>query len=272
MYRYGHGIGHGMVYVDKLHFHTAELNAVARFDCVFLYGILQAVFLKLVVNKTERKRRAVNRQVDFFKQVRQRAYVVLVAVRKDYAAYLVGVALNKREVRYNEVHAEHIAVGESHAAVNDYHVAFALKERKVLSDFVKAAQKINVYRRLLPAPAPSRGVLRRARLFGIFLHCRRAVLQSCGLNVTSLNGVCGCAACVLRYRSAVSARCPRLFCSFRFRLGPAFRLRRSCRNSNLLVKLQRRGSFVYALRRIIKFFICHKMTSIVILGITSMAA
>ena len=70
------------------------------------------------------------------------------AVRDDNAADAACVALHKREIGQNQIHAEHIAVRESHAAVDDHHIVPALIECEVLSDLIEAAEEIDPHGRL----------------------------------------------------------------------------------------------------------------------------
>ena len=88
-------------------------------------------------------------------KVRDRARVVLVAVRDDDAAQLVGMLEHIGVVRQNKVDAGMIVVGEHKARIVDDHVVSAFEHGHVLADSVKTAERDDLQLGL--------GVLARAR-------------------------------------------------------------------------------------------------------------
>ena len=170
--REAHRVGNRVVHVDQLHVEAAEMNVRARRRHM-QPDMAEIVLLELVLDQRDRQRRAVDRHADLFEEVRQRADVVLVAVRDHNAADAVHVLFDEAEIRDDGVDAGHLLIRECEAAVDDDHILAALKEREVLADLVEAAEEIHLDGRLLLcAAAPALRLCRR------LLRCER---RSCGL-------------------------------------------------------------------------------------------
>ena len=75
--------------------------------------------------------------------------MILVSVGNDDAAYLVSVLLQIGVVRDDQIHAQHIAVGESHAAVDDDDVVLTLEHGQILAYLVQTAEESHPHRGLL---------------------------------------------------------------------------------------------------------------------------
>lgn len=90
-YRDGDGVGDGMVYVDKLYGHTSEFDDVSGTYYVKLRRAEYTVLPELALDKAERHARAVYRHVDGLKKIRQSADMVLMAMGKHDALYVVAV-------------------------------------------------------------------------------------------------------------------------------------------------------------------------------------
>ena len=100
--------------------------------------------------------------------------MILVTVGDDHAADLVAVLLDIGVVGDDHIHAEHIAVGERHTAVEDDHIALALEHRHVLADLVQTAEEGDADRRL------RRGFFLCRSFCGSFLRiCRYCRLINC---------------------------------------------------------------------------------------------
>ena len=141
MDRHAHRVGDAVVDMDQLDVKASELYMVARVLLDQLGGSRKAVFTQLVLDQTDGQRRAVDRHVDLGEQVRDTADMILMTVSDDHAADPVAVLLDVGIVGDDHIDAQHIAVGERHAAVEDDHVALALEHCHVLSDLVQTAEK-----------------------------------------------------------------------------------------------------------------------------------
>ena len=96
-----------------------------------------------------------NLAIEILQKVWDRARVVLVAVRDDDAAQLVGMLEHIGVVRQDKIDAGMSVVGEHKARVVDDHVVSTFEHGHVLADGVKAAERDDLQLGL--------GVLARAR-------------------------------------------------------------------------------------------------------------
>ena len=170
----GHRIGNGVVHMNQLHIHAAQLNVGACRRHVKLGGAVQVVLLQLALNQPNGQRRAVHRHVQLFQQIGYRANVVLMAVGDHHAPNFVPVFFHKGKIGDDAVHPGHILIGEGEAAVHNEHVVLALVYREVFADLVEAAQKIHLHRGFLaffrPAAAPAAALFQRCLLLFEGLH------------------------------------------------------------------------------------------------------
>ena len=102
-----------MVHREEFSRETPQFNLVARLDFHQL-GVLDFMLGELAFNEAQCELRGVDRHlaVEVLQQVRQRTRVVLVAVRDDDAAQLVGVLKHVRIVGQNKVDTRMIVVGK----------------------------------------------------------------------------------------------------------------------------------------------------------------
>jgi len=70
------------------------------------------------------------------------------AVGQHDAAHTLHILLNVAKIGDHQIHPQHVAVGERHAAVYDDDIALALDERDILSDLIQTSQKGYAHRRL----------------------------------------------------------------------------------------------------------------------------
>ena len=124
-----------------------KLHLVARLDLHQL-GVLDAVLGQLALDEAERELGRVDGHlaVEVLQQVRQRARVVLMPMRDDDAAQLVGVFQHVGVVGQDEVDARMVVVGEHEPSVVQDHVALAFEDGHVLADGVEAAQRDDLQR------------------------------------------------------------------------------------------------------------------------------
>ena len=79
--------------------------------------------------------------------------MILVAVSYDQTFDFVHVLLDVRKIRDDEIDAEHFAIGEGHAAVEDEHITLALEQGDVLANLIQATQERHSDGRLRSFPA-----------------------------------------------------------------------------------------------------------------------
>ena len=134
--------------MDQLHLHTAQLHPVAGPYSIQLGLSKQVMLLQLAAHQANGKRGAVNRYVKGFQKVRDRADMILMAVGNHQALNSFLVPLHIGEIRNHQIHAQHISIGEGHAAVQQEHILAALKQGNVFPNFVQASEKRHLNRRL----------------------------------------------------------------------------------------------------------------------------
>ena len=129
--------------------HTHELDPeraeverlVARGDLAQLGLAREPVLVQLRLDQAEREpRRDDDRNVHLAHQVRQRADVILVAVRKHDAADHLRALDEVREVGQDEVDAEVLVARKREACVDDDDRPFGLVGRHVLPHLAEAAE------------------------------------------------------------------------------------------------------------------------------------
>ena len=143
----GNRVRNGVVDVDKPDFHAAERDRAAGVDDMQLDLVHQAVLTQLVFDQAERQRCAVERHIDLGEQKRQTADVVLMTVGQYDTAHALHILLNVAEIGDHQIHAEHIAVGKRHAAIDDDDIVLTLDQCDVFSDLIQTAQKGYAHRR-----------------------------------------------------------------------------------------------------------------------------
>ena len=135
-----HGIGDRVVHVDELHLEAPGGDRLARLNGDDLRFIEQATLLQLELHEPRGQARRIDGRVDPVHHIRQRADVVLVAVREKHTADAALVLHKIAHVGNDNIHAVHIVVREAHAAVHDYDVPAVLIRREVLADLVETAK------------------------------------------------------------------------------------------------------------------------------------
>jgi hypothetical protein len=139
----GHGerVGDRVVYVDEFGVERTDRNTVSRLHLDDLDLVLAELRLaERVAKQAGGIARRVDGDVERLEQQRQRADVVLVAVRDQHARD-VGCALeDRREVGREVVDAERVVVREGHAAVIDENLAVELEEGAVHAHLPETAE------------------------------------------------------------------------------------------------------------------------------------
>ena len=138
----GHAVGNGVRHPDEGDTERPDVSPrVVRMDLLELRGAHQAVLVQLRLDEPERQPGRPNLgDTHLTEQVRQRADVVLVAVREDHGADVGRTLAEIREVREDEIDAEVLVAREREARVDDHDRAVALDRRHVLPDLAEAAK------------------------------------------------------------------------------------------------------------------------------------
>ena len=131
-----------MIHSEEVNRKASHLHLLARLDLDKL-GVFNLMLGKLALNEAEGELGGIDGHiaVEVFQQVRKRARVVLVPVRDNNAAQLVGVLKNVGVIGQHEVNAGVPVFGKHKAGVIENEVAVAFEGRHVLSDGVKAAKR-----------------------------------------------------------------------------------------------------------------------------------
>ncbi len=121
----------------------ADLHRLAvRIDLDQLRVVADAVLVELGLDQPERQARAPDLgDADLAHQVRQRADVILVAVRQDDGAQRAGRVAQVAEVGQHEIDAHHLVAREAEPGVDQDALAVLLDHGHVLADLAEAAER-----------------------------------------------------------------------------------------------------------------------------------
>ena len=136
----GHGVGDGVVDVDKFHLEFAGFHRLAGFHGDELGGVHQAVLGQLELDEACRQACAVDGQIDLLEDVGDGTDVVLVTVGDEETAQAVLVLDQIGYVGDHAVDAVHVLLGEGHAAVHHDDLAAVLIYGHVLADLIETAK------------------------------------------------------------------------------------------------------------------------------------
>jgi len=99
-----------------------------------------AVLIQLALRQTERETRSVNRHVESLQDVRQRAQVIFVPMRKDDRGNLVAILFQDLEIRNADIDAIDALFGKAHARIDDYHLVAKAHQRAIHPKLADAAE------------------------------------------------------------------------------------------------------------------------------------
>ena len=136
-------IRNAVVHMDELHGKAAETEDRAVFLGKDLSVIELVVLFELQLDQRRRERRGVYGNVQIAQQIGNAAYMVLVAVREDQPAYLLGIGLKVGDIRQDDVDTVHILIREAHAGINDDYIAAAFIGCHILAYFAQTAERDN---------------------------------------------------------------------------------------------------------------------------------
>ena len=118
-----------------------RVQTIVRGDGVQLAVGQQPGFFQLELGQAARERSGVDRHVQVFQQVGQRADVILVAVGQHDGLHPIRTLGQVGDVRVYEVDPEHVALGKHQPGVDHQDVPVVLQRQQVLTDLAEAAQR-----------------------------------------------------------------------------------------------------------------------------------
>ena len=141
--RDGHGVRDRVRDAHELGLERADLHRLAvRVDLDQLRVVSHAVLVELRLDQAERQPRAPDLgHADLAHQVRQRADVILVAVREDDGPQRARRVAQVAEVGQHEVDAHHLVAREAETRVDQDALAVLLDHGHVLADLAETAER-----------------------------------------------------------------------------------------------------------------------------------
>ena len=134
-------IGDTVVHVDELNSKAAETEDGAVLLGKDLGVIELIVLFELQLDQRRREGRSVYGNVQIAQQIGHAADMILVAVREDQPAYLLGVGFKVGDIRQDDIDTVHILIREAHACVNNDYIAAAFIGRHILAYFAQTAER-----------------------------------------------------------------------------------------------------------------------------------
>ena len=104
---------------------------VARLDAMQHHIAEDAVLIKLAFRQAQREARSVNRNIEFFQDVRQRAEMIFVPVREDDRGDLFAILFEDLEIRNADIDAIDALFGKAHAGIDDDHLVAKTQQRAI---------------------------------------------------------------------------------------------------------------------------------------------
>ena len=138
---HGHAVGDGVGHAEEPHRERPHLLARPRLDHVEFGAVADLVLLELPLQEGEGEPGPVDGDLELAKQVRDRADVVLVAVREHHGLQLVRVLPEELEVRQNQVDARQLRARERQAAVDDEDAPVELEAGHVPPDLAHSPEE-----------------------------------------------------------------------------------------------------------------------------------
>ena len=141
----GQRVGHAVAGRDERQLEGPHLQAGPVVHLVELDALEQPVLVELGLDEGEGEPAAVDGPVELLEHERQRAVVVLVAVRDDEGEDVVLALHQPADVGEHEVDAEHLLARELHPAVQHDDLAAILDRGHVLADLAEPPKGDDAY-------------------------------------------------------------------------------------------------------------------------------
>ena len=129
--------------MNEFHLEATGMHYIAGLVGNQLDPVRQAVLLQLQADQAACHRRDVNRSQNLLQRIGQRADVILMAVGNEKAPKLCGILDQISKIGDHQIHAVHVVLRKSDAAVHHDHVLAVLQDGDVLSNFIQPAQRNN---------------------------------------------------------------------------------------------------------------------------------
>src|SRR6266496_285067 len=125
---------------DELDCKRSEGDDVARFDAMQQHVTQDSMLVQLAFRQTVGEVRSVNRNVELFQDVRQRAKMIFVTVRKNDCRNLVPVLFKNFEIGNRNIYAIDTLFGKTHARIDDNHLVAKAQQRAVHPELADTAE------------------------------------------------------------------------------------------------------------------------------------
>ena len=137
----GHRIRNGVVYVNEFHSEAAGLHAIAGLVGDELHRICQPMLLQLQLNEAVGHGCAVNGTIYLPHTIGNGSDMVLVAVGHEHTPQLFLIFHQVGEVRDHQIHAIHILLRETNAAIDNDHILAVFQNCTVLTDLIQSSER-----------------------------------------------------------------------------------------------------------------------------------
>src|SRR6185437_5777822 len=125
---------------DEFDLENADVYNVARLDAMQQHIAEQIVFFEFAFRETGSEMRTVNRDVETFEEVRQRAEMIFVTVREDDGGDRVAIFVEKIEIRDRNVDAVSRFLGKAHPGVENQHLVAVAHSHAIHSKLADTAE------------------------------------------------------------------------------------------------------------------------------------
>ena len=140
--RNGTGPCNGVTHMNKLAGKFAQLHNLSWPYRLHMH-IVDTMFLQLHIDQGQCELGAVERCLHLMKHIGDGADMILVAMGEKKTADILLLGHKVADIRDDQIHAEHIFLGEDASAVHHHDIVLVLEDIHVLTDFVHAAQGNN---------------------------------------------------------------------------------------------------------------------------------
>ena len=107
----------------------------------FRSGSIDLVFLKAAFHQRKRKRRAINRHIEFFQEERDRADMVFMPVRQQQSAHVLAVFFEESQIGRDNIDAQKFVFREHHPGVDHDDVVAVANRHHVHPELTESAER-----------------------------------------------------------------------------------------------------------------------------------
>src|SRR6266496_18940 len=128
---------------NELDRENADSDHVSRLDAMQQHVSQKVMLIKFAFRQTQREMRCVNRNVELFQDVRQRAQMIFMAVGEDNGRDLVPILFKYIKIRNGDIDAVDTLFGKAHAGIDDDHLVAKAQQRAIHPKLADAAERDN---------------------------------------------------------------------------------------------------------------------------------